>query len=150
MSILRLMLVLPSSPLISYREPLHLASSCARFISNRKLAQPYPCLCGLPIRAMRGNTPRRSGTILTCPCPRDRKRARSEQMNVNLSSLPPAAACALPRREKGGCTIRGGQTGWENVGRELMANSLLYGFSSCKESEGQSPSCWGKMRPQGL
>lgn len=61
------------------------------------------------------------------------KRAGREQMNVNLSSLPPAAVCTLPRRQEGGCTICWGQTVWKNAGRETdgkfssLALLVLYG-----------------------
>lgn len=37
----------------------------------------------------------------------------------------------------------------KNVER-MMANSLLYRFSYCKESGSHSLSCWWKTRPQGL
>lgn len=57
------------------------------------------------------------------------KRARREQMNVNLSSLPPAAVCTLPRREMGGCTICGGQTVWKNVEGENW-RQILFSINS--------------------
>lgn len=67
----RLMPVLPSSSLTSSTEPLHSAFSCANLISNVKLAQSYRGLCGLLIRAMSRNTPPRSGTFISLPCPQD-------------------------------------------------------------------------------